>query len=384
MTNHKFIGWGFVAAIFLLATAAYAQTNVFEYSTNLSINDQVSEDKVNSLMPDPELVPLDKTLTEPDAGSVHALSFVGFGVNRALTQLIATDPNNPIELSYALATSTWWDNVTISDPLLDGTQGTFAVTMLVNGAGTFTASSAWLSSPDVDVYGQWLSKIITSSDELGWQENYWYGAWSPNETGDGLDYTGDPLNTFQQEATFSFIYGKPFALGGLLQTYLSLDNFISFVPGTMDATLDLGHSAYWGGMTAIRDANGHVVHEVSLKSKSGIDWRKPIGKAVRVKTRVAVGKATVTVGKSVRLRAKLRSYPGAVAVTGKALTFKLDGKKIGTAMTMANGSAALRYASPVGSMAGDRTVTVVFAGDSDYDASRDTGTLTVKYNTLTP
>ena len=152
----------------------------------------------------------------------------------------------------------------------------------------------------------------------------------------------------------------------------------------MDATLDLGHSAYWGGMTAIRDANGHVVHEVSLKSKSGIDWRKPIGKAVRVKTRVAVGKATVTVGKSVRLRAKLRSYPGAVAVTGKALTFKLDGKKIGTAMTMANGSAALRYASPVGSMVGDRTVTVVFAGDSDYDASRDTGTLTVKYNTLTP
>jgi hypothetical protein len=175
MTNHKFIGWEFVASISLLATAAYAQTNVFEYGTSLSINDQVSADKVNSLMPYPELVPLDKTLTEPNAGSVHVLSFVGFGVNRALTQLIATDPNNPIELSYALTTSTWWNNVMISDPLLDGTQGTFDVTMLVNGAGTFTASSSWLSSPNVDIYGQWLSKIITSSD-----------------------YTGDPLNTFQQ------------------------------------------------------------------------------------------------------------------------------------------------------------------------------------------
>ena len=131
-------------------------------------------------------------------------------------------------------------------------------------------------------------------------------------------------------------------------------------------------------MTAIRDANGHVVHEVSLKSKSGIDWRKPIGKAVRVKTRVIVGKATVTVGKSVRLRAKLRSYPGAVAVMGKALTFKLDGNKTGTATTKANGSATLRYALPVGSVAGDHTVRVEFAGDSDYNASRGTGTLTIK------
>ena len=62
--------------------------------------------------------------------------------------------------------------------------------------------------------------------------------------------------------------GEAFSLGGLLQSYISLDNYWELVPGTLESELDLGNSAYWAGITSIKDRNGNRVTSATLTSHS--------------------------------------------------------------------------------------------------------------------
>jgi hypothetical protein len=45
------------------------------------------------------------------------------------------------------------------------------------------------------------------------------------------------------------------------------------------ATADLAHSAYWGGIASVTDANGNAV-DYALSSLSGHDWTQPSVAAV--------------------------------------------------------------------------------------------------------
>jgi hypothetical protein len=64
-------------------------------------------------------------------------------------------------------------------------------------------------------------------------------------------------------------------------------------------------------------------------------------------------------------------------IAGKTLTFRLDDTLLGTALTNTIKSAQLNFRLPSNISLGTHKITVSFAGDSTYQASTQTGTLTV-------
>lgn len=259
----------FTAVAALAAVLANAQDQFFEYGIDMGVEGHTYEEYVV----DTDAGPLDHTITVADRGEAHARSYVGYGVNKAVSEIRTWDPEAPIEYGFVNSYSVWWDEVTISDPLLNGQVGTFTTTAFVEGTGHFTMSDEWLNSPNTVLYGDWYMDILVDSG-AGWDAKGWEGQWYKDEYTDGLYFEGDPLNTYQSEVEFEFIFGETFLLSGLLYTDLIIDRYLDPV-GTIDASLDLGNSAYWGGMT-LRDANGNVVTDATLSSRSGTDWFNPV------------------------------------------------------------------------------------------------------------
>lgn len=79
-------------------------------------------------------------------------------------------------------------------------------------------------------------------------------------------------------------------------------------------------------------------------------------------------------GKTVTLLARLRR--GSAPISGRTLTFKLGDAIVGAAVTGSDGLAAIDYVVPY-SLTGKVTLTVIFAGDSLYNPSSNTGSLTI-------
>ena len=92
---------------------------------------------------------------------------------------------------------------------------------------------------------------------------------------------------------------------------------------------------------------------------------------------------TWTYGTPTNLSATLTS--GASGVSGKTITFKLNGTTLGTATTSASGLATLSSATLAGINAGSYAngVTAEFAGDSGFGSSNATSSLTVNKKELT-
>src|SRR5206468_2129917 len=80
--------------------------------------------------------------------------------------------------------------------------------------------------------------------------------------------------------------------------------------------------------------------------------------------------------------ASLRRLSDSGSLSGKTVTFKLDGTVLGMAVTRGSG-AAIKYVLPASMAPGDHTVTVEFAGDGLYNASASTVVLVVLANTNT-
>jgi hypothetical protein len=95
-------------------------------------------------------------------------------------------------------------------------------------------------------------------------------------------------------------------------------------------------------------------------------------------TTLAVAAASGPVGGTADLSATLTS--GATGVSGKSMSFKLNGNSVGSAMTDASGNATVAAVSLAGISAGSYpgAVTAAFVGDSVYGASSGSGTLTVQ------
>jgi hypothetical protein len=94
-------------------------------------------------------------------------------------------------------------------------------------------------------------------------------------------------------------------------------------------------------------------------------------------TSLGVASATGTFGGTVNLSATLTA--GASGVSGKIISFGLNGSAVGTATTNASGVASLTGASLAGINAGTYAagVSASFAGDSSYSSSNGTASLTV-------
>jgi hypothetical protein len=94
-------------------------------------------------------------------------------------------------------------------------------------------------------------------------------------------------------------------------------------------------------------------------------------------TTLVVDDKTAQIGATVALTATLTRNLDSAPVTGKTVSFKVDGTAVGSGVTDAAGVATTNYLVVVGSGTGARTIEGAFAGDVVYGASTDTGTLTV-------
>ncbi len=266
---------GALSVTFLTATHLFAQLR-FEYGVDLSVENEVATDR----RVDDNALPVVLSIDNPPFGTASGRSHVGTGVNKAAATLhVASTAANPLVIGYANAYAYWYDRVTISDPTHNGEPGTFTASMLVNGAGNVTASGAWLSDPETELYAVWQAFIGVFVDDQKFQEDGWFGYWESNPLLGQLVSGGAPLGQVQTDLTFNFIFGEPFTLSGRLQTYMDVFSF-NGTEGTFDSDLDLGNSAYWAGISAIRDGNGQVIAGANVTSASGVQWLNAINPGV--------------------------------------------------------------------------------------------------------
>ncbi len=103
-------------------------------------------------------------------------------------------------------------------------------------------------------------------------------------------------------------------------------------------------------------------------------------------TTLAVNSATGTYGGTVNLSATLNQTSGGAPVSGKTISFSLNGTTVGTATTNASGVATLSNASLSGINAGTYVngVAASFAGDAGFAASSGSNSLTVTPKSVTP
>ena len=92
-------------------------------------------------------------------------------------------------------------------------------------------------------------------------------------------------------------------------------------------------------------------------------------------TTLTVAPASGSAGHTVILTATLASGP--TDVSGKTVTFTVDGVAAGSGVTNAGGVASLAYAIPAGDTPGSHPITATFAGDGSYQGSTGNGTLSV-------
>jgi hypothetical protein len=263
----------------LLAPPAAAQHHV-EYGINLSLGPIYHEEYLQGELPSGPIIHGESIA---DYGSIFGHANVGFGVNKARLDLSGTNPDNPFSFEYGFATSRYWDWFRFDDPNLNGQHGFFDATLFLAGSGYAELSSGYLNSPDTEFDAFWHAVINVSvagvTDPIGnaVQSLYYAGDWYKGLGSTTMQYTGDPLNTYQQEGTFEFIYGEPILMDTFLQVLTQFDNQISNVSGTLDTVIDLGNSAYWGGIRNLRDANGNPVSDDGYWSSSGFDYRRQPG-----------------------------------------------------------------------------------------------------------
>lgn len=84
------------------------------------------------------------------------------------------------------------------------------------------------------------------------------------------------------------------------------------------------------------------------------------------------------VGQTVKLGSRLKRLTDNAVLVGKTVTIKLEGTVVGTVTTGADGVGYVLFTIPNTLSAGDHVFTVEFAGDTAYNASSISSTLTVQ------
>lgn len=257
------------AIFFMLTiTGAVSQAqllNNFHTEVRVMIDSDLREQYAEN---NPDLVVQD--IAVADVGEAHAQGQLDYGVNKVLAHFDAYNPDHPAEIMMADTLTQWIDEVTIDGGALNGTLGTFHASLRVSGSAHFSMTGAY-SSPDAGLYGFWNSWIGTRTDGgASYLVDGWFGNYYSDGAG-GIDYLGDDLNQPMTDVTLEFIYGQPFLLSGMMESYFDAQN-PELLSGTVSGTMDFSHSAYWNGMRDFRDSNGNLVNIISLSSQSGVNW----------------------------------------------------------------------------------------------------------------
>lgn len=263
-----------LSAFSLIAVAALAHGQpTLNYVTNVRaiVDQDVQEIYVEN---DPNL---QQVHVSTSTGNSIARAQIAPGVNSTYVHWDSLNPLAPSERLIADAWTHWTDTVLISDPELNGTVGHFTASLRVFGNASFNLTGGYASGDpysDAGIYGFWDSWIGTSTDGGGsFLVGGWFGDWYSDEFG-SVWYSGDELNQPMTDVQLEFIYGQPFLLRMNLEAYFDATN-PSLLEGTVEGTLDFSHTAYWNGISGIRDAQGNLVNP-SFWSQSGVDWRNSV------------------------------------------------------------------------------------------------------------
>ena len=155
-----------------------------------------------------------------------------------------------------------------------------------------------------------------------------------------------------------------------------LDGFYTDFSSNL-GTLNPTSSAIGGGVaeaifTATKCGTGSITAQFNSQTLQNSITVEPM------ETTLTTNNASGYNGKIVNLTAKLSTQNGNL-LSGKNITFKVNGTNVGSAITDSDGIAALEY--NVTQIQGDYNITADFAGDSTCLANSSNGTLTV--NVLT-
>lgn len=213
---------------------------------------------------------LKETAVTASTGNAVARAQIAPGINRVSAHFDSLNETSPAAMLMADAWTHWTDEVTISDPSLDGTIGYFTASLRVNGTAAFNLTGGYASQDEYNwayLYGFWDSWIGTSTDGGGsFLVGGWFGSWYSDLDG-SVYYIGDDLTQPLTEVQLEFVYGRPFLLRTNLEAYIDAQNDL-LLPGTADATLDFSHTAYWNGISGFFDANGNAVNPSGYASRS--------------------------------------------------------------------------------------------------------------------
>jgi YDG domain/Bacterial Ig-like domain (group 3) len=209
--------------------------------------------------------------------------------------------------------------------------------------------------------------LATTADQAAPANLSWSVAW--------LHYTEFGCGTNDQDGTGSTSYSGNTVTSG---SQPAIGNKQSARPGSVTANgyvLD-----YWSASAA--STTPLTPAQLCKNGPDNATLYAHFKRAIQ-NTALSTSSATGTYGGTTNLSATLTS--GGSGVSGKTVTFKLNGTTVGTATTTSSGVATLSNASLAGINAGSYAsgVSASFAGDSGFEPSTATNSLTVNKKPLT-
>jgi Bacterial Ig-like domain (group 3) len=132
------------------------------------------------------------------------------------------------------------------------------------------------------------------------------------------------------------------------------------------------------------DENGNIVGlatEDETAQTVAVVWKRTDSQPLRpAPTGLTCASPTALPGQTISLSATLKRSSDGAAVGGRTITFKVNGTSAGTAVTNSAGIATRKYSVPMAMSAGSKPIAVSFSGDSSFQASGGSATLTVRSN----
>lgn len=273
-----------------------------------------------------QTVTLGASLTDQN-GYVIPSQGVDFYIDSTYVGSATTDASGNASLSYA-------DTYGVGSHSLSAT---FSKTSIYNG----TTGYATLT-----VVRAGSSTVATSTAGAYGQSVYLYATLT--RTTDGAALVG---------STVSFKVGTA-AAGSAITDASGLASRIFKVPTTLAP----------GSQTIIAKFAGDFNNNPSIGSAT-----LSVSKA---STSINVPAVSGATGQTVILKATLKRSTDHAGVASETITFKIDATTVGTASTLASGTASLSYVIPSTLSTGTHKITAGFAGDVHYTASTGHGTLT--------
>lgn len=331
---------------------------------------------------------VDYVLPEPPGASTITATFAGDGennadagsgtltVNKADTALTVSSPagvaGTSVDITGALTRTS--DGGTLSGKSVDVTvDGSAVGTAVTDGGGDYTiayaipaTATAGAHSVGASFAGDVSYEATTATGTLTVSVNTTMAVAPASGTPGGAAAAISATLTRNNDGA---------GLSGKSVTFKV--NGTAIAAGTTNAAGVATSSAAVGDTAATFEIEAKFAGDAEYLESTGTGTLTVVPAATSVYVPDRTGHATETV----LLRGYLKRTTDSGWLTGKTLTFKVDGTAVGSGVTA--GASGASYTWTIPGVAGIRTITAEFAGDVGYNASTGSGKLTVTGGTAT-